>query len=95
MSDLLNRPAVMQPTMPSEPVPRQSALPGIDTAAIDRLLIAGVWVEIEKGSLHALTGVRPPFGHDINPMLSFATPDGVQAAVFVTAVQGWFPLEVA
>jgi len=39
--------------------------------------------------------VRPPFGHDINPMLSVTTPDGVQAAIFISTVEGWSPLEVA
>jgi len=85
----------MEPQAPPSFFGGPSNLPGIDTAAIDHLLISGSWVEIEKGSLQALTGVRPPFGHDINPMVTVTTPDGAQAAIFISAIEGWSPLEVA
>lgn len=90
----LNRPRQTGLQFPPPHDHRQGRLPVLDTSAVDRLLVAGVWVPIKKGSLTALTGVRPPFGHDVNPMFAFTTPNGVQAAIFASAIQGWSPLEI-
>lgn len=93
----LNRPAGRTLTAPPEPV-HHSGLPELTPKNADRLMIAGVWVPIVKGSFRPLPGLERRVLRqgvpETVPMVAFMTPEGDMATVAANEVIGWAPLDL-
>lgn len=61
---------------------------------VDRILVGGQWVHIERGTLRQAAGVAFRRRGEIHPAYLFRAVDGVEAMVLVDAVDGYAPISI-
>lgn len=63
-----------------------------DLSEVTKILTAGQWIEIEKGSLENAGGVQFILMGNVQPLFRFRLEDGTPGAILASRVDGFAPL---